>query len=136
MPRIKEFTVVAKLPPVLERLRHLAYNVWWSWDPEAIDLFFRMDRDRWITAKQDPVRLLGEVPQERFEELTRDDGYLAHLERVYSRFQAYLRGNNWHERNPQAPKEFQAVYMSAEFGLHESLALYSGGLGALAGDHL
>ena len=136
MPRIKEFTVVAKLPPVLERLRHLAYNVWWSWDPEAIDLFFRMDRDRWITTKQDPVRLLGEVPQERFEELTRDDGYLAHLERVYSRFQAYLRGNNWHEKNPQAPKEFQAVYMSAEFGLHESLALYSGGLGVLAGDHL
>ncbi|HNZ19042.1 MAG TPA: alpha-glucan family phosphorylase [Candidatus Hydrogenedentes bacterium] len=136
MPRIKKFTVIAKLPPALEPLRSLAYNLWWSWDPEAIDLFFRIDRDRWINVKQNPVRLLGEVPQERLEELARDDGYLAHLERVHSRFQAYLRGNSWHEKNPQAPEDFRVAYMSAEFGLHESLALYSGGLGVLAGDHL
>ncbi|HQK76870.1 MAG TPA: DUF3417 domain-containing protein, partial [Candidatus Hydrogenedentes bacterium] len=118
MPRIKKFTVIAKLPPALEPLRSLAYNLWWSWDPEAIDLFFRIDRDRWINVKQNPVRLLGEVPQERLEELARDDGYLAHLERVHSRFQAYLRGNSWHEKNPQAPEDFRVAYMSAEFGLH------------------
>ena len=56
MPRIKKFTVIAKLPPALEPLRSLAYNLWWSWDPEAIDLFFRIDRDRWINVKQNPRR--------------------------------------------------------------------------------
>ncbi len=136
MPKIKKFTVIAKLPPELEPLRELAYNLWWSWDPEAIDLFFRIERDRWINVKQNPVRLLGEVSQDRLNELAKDDGYLAHLERVYTRFKAYLDANNWHEKNPDAPKEFQAAYLSAEFGLHESLALYSGGLGVLAGDHL
>ena len=134
MPRIKKFTVIAKLPPALEPLRSLAYNLWWSWDPEAIDLFFRIDRDRWINVKQNPVRLLGEVPQERLEELARDDGYLAHLERVHSRFQAYLRGNSWHEKNPQAPEDFRVAYMSNSACMN--LALYSGGLGVLAGDHL
>jgi len=61
MPRIKKFTVIAKLPPELEPLRELAYNLWWSWDPEAIDVFFRIDRDLWVTVKQNPVRLLGEI---------------------------------------------------------------------------
>ncbi|MEA3366308.1 MAG: alpha-glucan family phosphorylase, partial [Candidatus Hydrogenedentes bacterium] len=136
MPRIKKFTVVPKLPAELEPLRELAFNLWWSWDPEAIDLFFRIDRDRWITVKQNPVRLLGEVRQERLEELAQDDGYLAHLERVYTRFNAYIKGNHWHEKNPDVPKEFQVAYLSAEFGLHESMALYSGGLGVLSGDHL
>ena len=136
MTRIKKFTVVPKLPAELEPLRELAFNLWWSWDPEAIDLFFRIDRDRWITVKQNPVRLLGEVRQERLEELAQNDGYLAHLERVYTRFKAYIKGNNWHEKNPEAPEEFQVAYLSAEFGLHESMALYSGGLGVLSGDHL
>jgi len=136
MPRIKKFTVIAKLPPELEPLRELAYNLWWSWDPEAIDVFFRIDRDLWVTVKQNPVRLLGEIRQERLEELAQDDGYLAHLERVYTRFKKYIKGNHWHDKNPEAPSEFQVAYLSAEFGLHESMALYSGGLGVLAGDHL
>jgi len=136
MPNIKKYTVVAKLPPKLERLREIAFNIWWCWDPDAIDLFFRIDRDLWIKVKQNPVRLLGEVEQDRLEKLAKDEGYLAHLERVYVRFQDYVNNNNWFEKNADAAKNFQAAYFSAEFGLHESIAIYSGGLGVLAGDHL
>lgn len=136
MPRVQKFTVVPKLPERIERLMAIANNLWWCWDPEAIDLFFRIDRDLWVTCQENPRRMLGEVRQVRLEELAKSDSFLAHLDRVWVRLQEYMNADTWLERNPHAPKEMGVVYMSAEFGLHESISIYSGGLGVLAGDHL
>ncbi|MDQ1256303.1 MAG: glycogen phosphorylase, partial [Candidatus Hydrogenedentes bacterium] len=137
MARITTFTVVPKLPPQLARLQTIANNLWWCWDPEAIQLFFRMDRDLWVAHRENPVDLLGAIGQERLEQLAHDDSFLAHLDRVADRLNAYMHDGEWsHEKNPGVPEEFQIAYFSAEFGLHESLRLYSGGLGVLAGDYL
>ena len=136
MPRVLKFTVVPKLPDPLARLSDIADNIWWCWDPEAIDLFFRIDRDLWTEVHENPRRLLGEVSQVRLEELAKSDSFLAHLDRVWNNLQHYMATNTWHERNPQAPKGLCVAYMSAEYGLHESISIYSGGLGVLAGDHL
>ena len=136
MPRVCKFTVVPKLPDNIARLLSIADNLWWCWDPEAIDLFLRIDRDLWLKVYQNPRRLLGEVSQTRLEELAKSESFLAHLDRVWDRLQAYVATQTWHERNPQAPKDITVAYMSAEYGLHESISIYSGGLGVLAGDHM
>ncbi len=137
MAKVCTFTVVPKLPPKLERLRALAHNLWWCLDPEGIDIFFRIDRNLWEQTNQNPVSVLGQVSQHRFEELAKDDGFLAQLDRVYARLEEYMgNGKTWHEKNPSAPEGFGVAYLSAEFGLHESVSVYSGGLGLLAGDHL
>ena len=136
MARVSKFTVVPKLPQSIEKLLDIANNVWWCWDPEAVELFFRIDRDLWIETQQNPRRLLGEVGQVRLEELARNDSFLAHLALVSEKLDAYMKGDSWLERNPQAPPDICIAYMSAEYGLHESICVYSGGLGVLAGDHL
>ncbi len=136
MAQVHKFTVVPRLPERIERLLEVADNIWWCWDPEAIDLFFRIDRDMWGKVHENPRLLLGEVSQVRLEELAKSDSFLAHLDRVWNRLQEYMAQDSWHERNPHAPKDMCVCYMSAEFGLHESISIYSGGLGVLAGDHL
>src|SRR5438094_535781 len=99
MRPLKTFTVRPALPPELSRLEELAYNIWWSWHQDAIELFARIDRDRWNESGHNPVRLLGLVDQARLAELDRDDGYRSQLERVLAEFDAYMRGDRpWFER--------------------------------------
>ncbi len=136
MAQVVSYTVVPRLPEPLEKLRSIAMNMYWCWEPEAIELFFRIDRDLWTSTGQNPVLLLGRVSQQRLEELAHDDGYLTQLQRVAERQEEYLAANPWSERNPEAPEGFNVAYLSAEFGLHECISVYSGGLGVLAGDHL
>ncbi len=136
MARISTYTVVPKLPPRIDKLLAIANNLWWCWDPEAIELFIRIDRDLWSKTNQNPRQVLGQVSQLRLETLAKDDSFLAHLDRVAERLKKYMESGTWRENNPSAPKDFSVAYLSAEFGLHESLSIYSGGLGLLAGDHL
>ncbi|GMU93274.1 MAG: alpha-1,4 glucan phosphorylase [Candidatus Hydrogenedentota bacterium] len=136
MPKVIHYTVVPRLPTPLEPLLEIAYNVWWCWDHEAIELFYRIDRKLWDQSGQNPVVVLGEVSQGRLAELSKDEGYLAQLARVRERLRDYLAATPWKERNPDSPEGFSVAYLSAEFGLHESISIYSGGLGLLAGDHL
>lgn len=136
MPRILKYTVVPKLPERLEGLIELARNLWWCWNPEAIALFFRISPDLWVQTNQNPVRMLGQVSQARLDELERDDSFLAHLDRALGEFREYMAGSAWREKHPDAPDDFNVAYLSAEFGVHESLSIYSGGLGVLAGDHM
>jgi starch phosphorylase len=117
-------------------LSAIANNLWWCWDPEAIELFIRIDRDLWTRSNQNPRQVLGEVSQLRLEALAKDDSFLAHLDRVADRLKQYMQSATWREKNPDAPDNFGVAYLSAEFGLHESMSIYSGGLGLLAGDHL
>jgi glycogen phosphorylase len=136
MAHVSKFTVVPRLPKKLENLMKIANNIWWCWDPEAVNLFFRIDRDLWTDTHENPRRLLGEVSQERLEELAKSDSFLAHMNRVWERMNGYMTTNVWRDHNPTAPEDMLVAYMSMEFGLHESICIYSGGLGVLAGDHL
>lgn len=136
MPRISTYTVVPKLPERLKRLRDIANNLWWCWEPEAIELFLRIERDLWSKVNQNPTQLLGLVSQDRLAALATEDSFLAHLDRVAARLDSYMQSGSWRERNPSAPEGFNVAYFSAEFALHESVPIYSGGLGVLAGDHL
>jgi glycogen phosphorylase len=136
MVTVNKFTVVPRLPERLDPLLDIASNMWWCWNHDAIDLFHRMDRGLWNEVRQNPCRLLGEISQLRLEELAQDDSFLAHQDRVLEKLEAYRNTNTWADKNPEAPEDFRVAYMSAEFGLHESLRIYSGGLGILAGDHL
>ncbi len=139
------FRVIPSLPPRLERLRDLAHNLWWTWNHEAIGLFRRLDRDLWETSGHNPVLMLGTIRQERLEQVAEDDGFLAHCDRVHREFDRYLKSKGtWYHKTygkaaeGQAPgvSEHRIAYFSAEFGLTESLGIYAGGLGILAGDHL
>ncbi|MFP4501544.1 MAG: alpha-glucan family phosphorylase [Candidatus Hydrogenedentota bacterium] len=137
MATVKRYTVVPKLPERIAKLIDVADNLFWCWEPEAIELFMRIDRRKmWTAGHQNPKRMLGEVSQVRLEELAEDDSFLAHLERVVNKMDAYLAADPWSAKHPQAPEGFTVAYFSAEYGIHECLQIYSGGLGVLAGDHL
>src|SRR5262245_34356999 len=141
---IRTFTVLPQLPPRLEALHKLAYNLWLCWNHEAIALFRRIDADLWEAVGHSPVKLLGAVDQARLEQLLEDDGFLAHMDRVEAAFEAYLREPTWFQehypelsgKGDKAAPAVTIAYFSAEFGLHESVPVYSGGLGVLSGDHL
>lgn len=134
---IRTFTVLPSLPERLQGLHRLAYNLWWCWNPDAVALFRRIDADLFESLDNSPVRLLGATPQQRWNELADEGGFLAHLDRVLASLDHYLNGATWfHDTYGKLAPEHRVAYFSAEFGLHESIPVYSGGLGVLAGDHL
>ena len=135
-PTIKTFEVFPDLPEALAPLYELARNLWWCWHPEAVELFRRLDRKLWDQVNHNPVKMLGLVDQKRLAVIAADDGYLFNLKRIYDEFIAHLKKPGWYQNNHPDKQKLLVAYFSAEFGLHESLPIYSGGLGVLAGDHL
>lgn len=136
---VGDFTVVSDLPKKLEPLRELAYNVWWSWNIEVVELFRRLDADLWEETYHNPVLLLGKVTQKRLQEAAEDEAFVSSLNRVYQHYQLYMESKNtWYQKNYGGRRKSNQciAYFSAEFGLTECLQTYSGGLGILAGDHL
>jgi starch phosphorylase len=109
--------------------------MWWCWSKDAIELFRRIDPKKWAEAGRNPIYFFTKIPQERFEELAEDDGYLAHLDRVRDEYRKRVLGAAPNENLKVAAPETIA-YFSMEFGIHESLPFFAGGLGILAGDHL
>jgi len=137
MKPIRTFNVSPFLPPKLEPLRKLAYNIYWDWNFEAKDLFRRLDAQLWDSCRHNPVALLGNISQERLAEVAEDEGFLAQMERVVEQLDHYLEERRWFRKNRQQPDQKECyAYFCAEYGLTDCLPLYSGGLGALAGDHL
>ena len=131
------FTVRPSLPSELEPLRKLAGNLMWSWDHELIALFSRMDPDLWEETLHNPVMMLGRMTQERLVELATDDSFVSQLRRAQQRLNDYLNRTAWYTRQYQKPCNDPLIaYFSMEFGITESLQIYSGGLGILSGDHL
>jgi len=130
------YDVVPNLPGNLEVLRRIAYNLCFSWNDGIQDLFQRIDPGLWATCKHNPVLMLGLISQQRLDDLSHDQGFLAQLERVAGDFDRYLSQPRVESADYYAEEPFQVAYFSAEFGLTESLPIYSGGLGILAGDHL
>ena len=130
------FTVLPDTPAKLKHLNDLAYNLWFSWHWEARRLFEKLDPKSWYESGQDPVRMLCLVPQERLDHVASDPLFLAELDAVYDRFNNYMKEVTWFQRLHGERPSPQIAYFSCEFGLNESLPVYSGGLGVLAGDHL
>src|SRR6266851_185172 len=133
---IRIFTVLPHLPERLQALQKLAYNMWWCWNHEAVSLFRRIDDDRFEAVENSPVKLLAEIEQSRLEELLEDDGFLAHMDRVEDALNNYMTSTTWFQETYGETNPCRVAYFSAEFGIHESIPIYSGGLGVLAGDHL
>jgi glycogen phosphorylase len=136
MKPIQQFVVNASIPESLAALRDIAYNLWWYWNVEAVQFFYRLDRDSWDTVYHNPVAMLGRIPQKQFDDLASDEGVRAALERVHTSFAGYMDQRSWFSRTHPDRDELTIAYFSLEFGLSECVPIYSGGLGILAGDHL
>ena len=137
MRPMRTFTVVPSLPPRLERLRELAYNLRWSWDFETLELFRRLDIDKWEASGHNPVRMLGMLRQDTLDRVANDESFVSHLNRVAEQFDEYMNSKKtWFRRTHGQSDALVIAYFSMEFGISESLPNYSGGLGVLAGDHL
>ncbi len=136
MFHLRTYTVVPAIPKPLVRLRDLALNLWWSWNEDARGLFRRLEPDLWDDVLGNPVQLLAHVSQKRLDQAAADGAYLAELERVLEAFDGYMQAETWFGRQYAQLAIPRIAYFSMEFGLHECLPIYSGGLGILAGDHL
>lgn len=126
-------TTMPSLPAPLQGLREIAYNLWWSFTPEAQNLFEQLDASAWKRYRHNPVRMLLEVRPERLAEMAQNYEYTSRVAAILDQLRTYLL------LRPQGPgSEFSPsiAYFSMEFGFHESLPIYSGGLGILAGDHV
>ncbi|MBN1932336.1 MAG: alpha-glucan family phosphorylase [Desulfobacterales bacterium] len=135
MSYLQTFQVSPAIPEPLSFLEVLSRNLWWSWQHEALELFRRIDPQRWDDANRNPIAFLTYISQNRFEELKEDESFLAHLQHVKELFQNQVLTPVDRSDSPFGPKGTIA-YFSMEFGIHESLPLFAGGLGVLAGDHL
>ncbi|MBN2175067.1 MAG: alpha-glucan family phosphorylase [Bacteroidales bacterium] len=128
-PEWKKIFVKGKIPAELEPLRELSMNLWWCWNYDAEELFESMDGKLWKETGHNPVAALNRLSFERFQEMKKDRDFVARMLEVFRKFNKYM------EQESEKPKE-QVAYFSMEFGLHESIRIYSGGLGVLAGDYL
>jgi glycogen phosphorylase len=125
------------IAPAQERLWALARNLWWSWDHDAVSLFRDLDPVRWRQLNQNPVSLLSEFPLAKLENRCAELVLHSRINYAYRRLQEYLQADRtWGTRHAGVLRPCPVAYFSAEFGIHESLPVYSGGLGVLAGDHI
>lgn len=137
MQPIHTFNVVPKLPEVLEPLREIALNLWWTWQPDARKLFRHLDPVLWHKTNHSPLRMLQLCRQARLIDVSEDEDFKREMNAVHSRLKAYMqRSDTWGKlRSDKSPLKSPVAYFSAEFGFHESVPNYSGGLGILSGDH-
>ena len=125
------------IAPVQERLWALARNLWWSWDRACTSLFHDLSPTRWRHLNQNPISMLKEIPLGELERRATELGLHSRINHCYRRHQEYLHADRtWGAANAGVLRPRPVAYFSAEFGLHESLPIYSGGLGVLAGDHI
>jgi glycogen phosphorylase len=125
------------IAPAQEKLWSLARNLWWSWDHDCVSLFRDLNPTRWRQLNQNPIAMLSEIPLEEIERRSTELVLHSRINYVYRRQQEYLKADRtWGATNAGVLRPRPVAYFSAEFGLHESLPIYSGGLGVLAGDHI
>jgi len=130
-------TVNPQLPKRIEKLSEVANNLWWSWNTEFLRLFQKIDKDLWEGCNKNPVKFLKQVSQEKLEEASKNIGFLKEYDRVVDNFDAYINSKNtWFSKNHAKNKDDLIAYFSAEYGLDQTIPIYSGGLGILSGDHL
>jgi len=125
------------IAPSQEKLWSLARNLWWSWDNDSTSLFRDLDPVRWRQINHNPISLLGEIPLSKLERRAGELVLHGRINYAYRRQQEYLQADRtWGASHAGVLRPRPVAYFSAEFGLHESIPIYSGGLGVLAGDHI
>ena len=129
MPNWKKLFVESNIPEKLTPLKELSKNLWWVWNTETRELFAKIDETVWDECAHNPIVLLEQVSYQRFKELESDKTFMSKMEEIYTKFQEYLKARE----QRKGPK---VAYFSMEYGLHDSLKIFSGGLGILAGDYL
>jgi glycogen phosphorylase/synthase len=128
-PVWSKILVKSSYPPALDKLKKLTDNLWWTWNHQAAELFRSIDPGLWKESGNNPVKLLSMLSYEKLKGLVKDETFMLRLEEIYRDFTNYI----------SVPAEEglpEVAYFSMEFGLHESLKIYSGGLGILAGDFI
>ncbi|MDT7687639.1 MAG: glycogen phosphorylase [Acidobacteriota bacterium] len=138
-PVFEEAVEATTLPETIAALERLSRNYWWSWSPDGHAVFRDLDQEVWDDCEHNPRRLLKEVPQYSLMRMATDPVYIERVRRVAEGFDAYMDAGaeTWAAHHARAlTHEHPVAYFCAEFGVHHSLPLYSGGLGILAGDHL
>ncbi len=140
-PRLRTFDVAPSLPEELRPLERLSRNLWWCWDCDAPTLFEELSPSAWAETAHNPVAFLRKVNPEELQAKAADADYLDRLGKVSARFTAYLEERNESfsiedDLGSSLSARHPVAYFCAEFGMHESVPIYSGGLGILAGDHL
>ena len=134
MSLFQQYRVIPSIPPDLEPLLEIAQNLWLTWNPDAVKLFLRMEADLWEQTHHNPVRMLGEISQQRLDDLSRDESFIMEVTRVREQLRNYL--ETARSLNGQKECPCSIAYFSAEFGLTDTIPIYSGGLGILSGDHV
>lgn len=137
MAYTKVFPNHYNFPERISRLGELAYNLWWAWNPSALRLFSEMDRPLWDSLNHNPIAFLHQLDHEKLEAAAQDIYYLDEYDAVMEKFDAYMAAQDtWCTRECPETLNGKVAYFSFEFGLHESMPFYAGGLGILSGDHL
>ena len=130
-------TVNPQLPKRINRLTEISNNLWWSWNTEFLRLLKRIDGDLWETSEKNPVKFLKHVSQDKLEEVEKDITFLREYDKIVENFDAYMESKDtWFSQKYPENKNDLIAYFSAEYGLDQTIAIYSGGLGILSGDHL
>ncbi len=132
-----KITVNPQLPKRIEKLSEISNNLWWSWNTEFLRLFKIIDRDLWETCEKNPVKFLKLVSQDRLEQITKNTEFLKEYDKLSKQFEDYMNSKNtWFSNKYPENKNDLIAYFSAEYGLDQTIPIYSGGLGILSGDHL
>ena len=130
-------TVNPQLPKRIGRITEIANNLWWSWNTEFLRLFKIIDIDLWERCNKNPVKFLKAVDQEKLEKASKDVTFVKEYDKIVSNFDAYMNSKNtWFNSKYPDNRNDLIAYFSAEYGLDQTIAIYSGGLGILSGDHL
>ncbi len=138
MPYVfNKITVRPQLPSRINKLYDISYNLWWSWNTEFLKLFKQIDIDLWEQCEKSPVKFLKLVSQDKLEEATKNEELLKQYDKVVKDYEDYMGSKStWFSKKYPDNTNDLIAYFSAEYGLDETVAIYSGGLGILSGDHL
>ena len=132
-----KITVNPQLPKRIEKLSEISNNLWWSWNTEFLRLFKIMDKDLWETCEKNPVKFLKQVSQDKLEQTAKNTEFLNEYDKLVKQFEDYMNSKNtWFSNKYPENKNNLIAYFSAEYGLDQTIPIYSGGLGILSGDHL
>jgi starch phosphorylase len=133
---IGKIVVTTVIPDELLKLKEIACNLWWSWNPDAIDLFRDIDLHLWEKLKKNPIHFLQEVSRQKLLDKVNDIEFMKRYRKVFHEFDSYMSSTDtWFLKKYPDKKNHHIAYFSAEYGLNEVLPIYSGGLGVLSGDH-
>ena len=132
-----KITVNPQLPKNISKLQEISNNLWWSWNTEYLRLLKKIDKDLWETVNKNPIKFLRRVSQERLEKAANDPSFVKEYEKVLKNFEDYMSSKDtWYNKKYPENKQDLIAYFSAEYGLDQTIPIYSGGLGILSGDHL